>query len=127
MIAISDGSSIYFVKLGGQLKTAAETKEQEKTLEGTEIRSVLKLVPRSGQPSSDRAFRIDVADDVFERREKRRERALQPTRRRVENGSDDNPADENRENKVAAQVEPVFVLAAAAFVIGFIFGRHSRD
>ena len=109
------------------MKTAAETKEQEKTLEGSESRSVLKLVPRSGHPSSDRAFRIDVADDVFERREKGREKALRSTRRRGENVFDDDRADENRENKVTAQVEPVFVLAAAAFVIGFIFGRHSRD
>lgn len=109
------------------MKIAAETKEKENTLEGSERGSVLTLVPRSKHRSSGRAFRIGVADNIFDRRENRREKSLRQTREGVESGPDDHLADEYGESKIPGRIEPLFALAAAGFVIGFFLGRHSRD
>lgn len=98
------------------MKIAAETKEEENLIKAR--CSVLSLVPRITKGSPNRAFRIGVSDDLFERRGQSREKG-----RDAIAGSSDKGIEEYPQR---ARFEPLVACAAAGLVIGFLLGQHSR-
>lgn len=110
------------------MKIAAEMKEEEIVLARTEGNSVLTLVPRRTRSgSANRALRIGISDDLFERSEKSRENTRDRTEKRSVDGGvcEDRGHDEGGESKVSRRIEPLVLLAG--LVIGYLLGRNSRN